>query len=199
MQSLRHFRSPIRTVCKSISPNEIHRLYGLVISLHPQVSRRASSPLEKNRLPKHEIPATSLLSHPSTSSPTPTISSASRPSNSSLNGSSNIGPGRPPLTLPPVSLAPVTLPRLSESENENPTKCDETPSCTPPLSLSINIPSLDPTCVAARCRPIKSYRRRKLLRMSGLHNLSRKAARPVTLSCSCWPPSATHRGGYDYR
>lgn len=34
--------------------------------------------------------------------------------------------------------------------------------------------------------------------MSGLHNLSRKAARPVTLSCSCWPPSATHRGGYDY-
>lgn len=50
-------------------------------------------------------------------------------------------------------------------------------------------PVLDATCRAARCLPLKhSLRKRKLLRTSGLHLLSRKAARLSTVKCHCHPP-----------
>lgn len=47
---------------------------------------------------------------------------------------------------------------------------------------------MDATCQAARCRPVRSYRKRKLLRTSGLHQVSRKAARLSTVKCHCSPP-----------
>lgn len=47
---------------------------------------------------------------------------------------------------------------------------------------------LDATCQAARCRPVRNYRKRKLLRTSGLHQVSRKAARLSTVKCHCSPP-----------
>ncbi|XP_061179909.1 KAT8 regulatory NSL complex subunit 1-like [Saccostrea echinata] len=53
---------------------------------------------------------------------------------------------------------------------------------SPPSAL------LDATCQAARCRPVRSYRKRKLLRTSGLHQVSRKAARLSTVKCHCSPP-----------
>lgn len=48
----------------------------------------------------------------------------------------------------------------------------------------------DPTMTASRTRPfVKSaYRKRKLLHTAGLHLISRKAARPVTVRCGCQPP-----------
>lgn len=46
----------------------------------------------------------------------------------------------------------------------------------------------DITCQASRCRPVRSYRKRKLLRTAGLHNVSRKAARLSTVKCQCYPP-----------
>lgn len=48
----------------------------------------------------------------------------------------------------------------------------------------------DPTMTACRTRPfVKSaYRKRKLLRTTGLHLVSKKAARPVTVRCGCRPP-----------
>lgn len=50
-------------------------------------------------------------------------------------------------------------------------------------------PVLDVTCRAARCLPLKHpLRKRKLLRTSGLHLLSRKAARLSTVKCHCHPP-----------
>ena len=49
-------------------------------------------------------------------------------------------------------------------------------------------PALDHTFQAARCRPVKSYRKRKLLRTAGLHHLNRKAARLSTVQCHCYPP-----------
>nr|KAG5695851.1 hypothetical protein BaRGS_006508 [Batillaria attramentaria] len=50
-------------------------------------------------------------------------------------------------------------------------------------------PVLDSTCRAARCLPLKhALRKRKLLRTSGLHLLSRKAARLSTVKCHCHPP-----------
>lgn len=49
-------------------------------------------------------------------------------------------------------------------------------------------PITDVTCQAARCLPVKSYRKRKLLRTAGLHQVSRKAARLSTVRCSCYPP-----------
>ena len=54
------------------------------------------------------------------------------------------------------------------------------------LSTSL---SPDVTCQAARCRPVKSYRKRKLLRAAGLHQINRKAARLSTVKCHCYPPT----------
>ena len=132
----------------------------------------------------HELREKSASLPPtSTAAPSTPLTETPQLAKSSLDGPSASGPGRPTTT----------------SKNDPPSlKCDETHSTTSALSPSA-IASVDSTCVAARCRPVKSYRRRKLLQMSGLHHVSRKAARPVTLSCSCWPPSATHRGGHDYR
>lgn len=47
---------------------------------------------------------------------------------------------------------------------------------------------LDASCVAARCRPIRFYRKRKLLRTTGLHQLNHKAARVSSVKCQCYPP-----------
>ena len=156
------------------------------------MSRKVSSPESK------EKPTTGSSPPIVASSPT-TAASSSHPSQSSLDGHLTSGPGRPAVTSPTSTTAPRPT-----TTNQGNLKCDETASSASPSapsapSLSPALAAADPTCVAARCRPVKSYRRRKLLRMSGLHNLSRKAARPVTLSCSCWPPSATHQGGHSYR
>lgn len=56
------------------------------------------------------------------------------------------------------------------------------------LEQSPSASLLDATCQAARCRPMRSYRKRKLLRTSGLHQVSRKAARLSTVKCQCSPP-----------
>lgn len=47
---------------------------------------------------------------------------------------------------------------------------------------------LDITCQAARCRPLASYRKRKLLRTAGLHQVNHKAARLSSVRCQCYPP-----------
>lgn len=47
---------------------------------------------------------------------------------------------------------------------------------------------LDISCVAARCRPVRFYRKRKLLHTSGLHQVSHKAARLSSVQCACYPP-----------
>ena len=49
-------------------------------------------------------------------------------------------------------------------------------------------PANDITCQAVRCRPVQSYRKRKLLRTAGLHLISRKAARLSLVRCHCYPP-----------
>ncbi|XP_074652678.1 KAT8 regulatory NSL complex subunit 1-like [Tubulanus polymorphus] len=41
---------------------------------------------------------------------------------------------------------------------------------------------------AARCRPISNYRKRKLLRTFGLHEMNVKSARLSTVKCHCYPP-----------
>ena len=52
----------------------------------------------------------------------------------------------------------------------------------------VTSPAHDASCQSARCRPVRSYRKRKLLRTTGLHQLSRKAARLSTMKCQCYPP-----------
>lgn len=47
---------------------------------------------------------------------------------------------------------------------------------------------LDASCVAARCRPVKFYRKRKLLYTAGLHQVNHKAARLSSVKCLCYPP-----------
>ena len=57
------------------------------------------------------------------------------------------------------------------------------------LNDGCSSPPPDPTCQASRCRPVRSYRKRKLLKTSGLHQVSRKAARLSTVKCHCFPPA----------
>ena len=68
----------------------------------------------------------------------------------------------------------------------------------PPTSLlvssSSSLPSsapsnLDATCQSARCRPLRSYRKRRILRTVGLHRHSHKAARLSDVKCRCSPPA----------
>ncbi|KAL5011134.1 hypothetical protein ScPMuIL_013439 [Solemya velum] len=46
---------------------------------------------------------------------------------------------------------------------------------------------VDVTCQAARCLPVRTYRKRKLLSTAGLHLTSRKAARLSAVKCGCYP------------
>ncbi|XP_052823324.1 KAT8 regulatory NSL complex subunit 1 isoform X2 [Octopus bimaculoides] len=55
-------------------------------------------------------------------------------------------------------------------------------------SLATPTVPVDVTCQAARCRPVKSYRKRKLFRTAGLHQLYRKATRLSTVKCHCYTP-----------
>ncbi|XP_045207294.2 KAT8 regulatory NSL complex subunit 1-like isoform X2 [Mercenaria mercenaria] len=47
---------------------------------------------------------------------------------------------------------------------------------------------LDASCVSARCRPVRFYRKRKLLHTAGLHQVNHKAARLSSVKCQCYPP-----------
>ena len=61
----------------------------------------------------------------------------------------------------------------------------------PPLLTSdINKPvdKLDTTLTTARCQPIKTCFKRKLLYSAGIHQRNCKAARLSTVSCHCYPP-----------
>ncbi|XP_041372074.1 KAT8 regulatory NSL complex subunit 1-like isoform X2 [Gigantopelta aegis] len=51
-------------------------------------------------------------------------------------------------------------------------------------------PLVDTLAQAARCRPIRSFRKRKLLQTSGLYLTNRKAARLSTVKCKCYPPDS---------
>lgn len=56
------------------------------------------------------------------------------------------------------------------------------------VSPDLSNQALDASCVAARCRPVRAYRKRKLLRTAGLHQVSHKAARLSSVKCQCYPP-----------
>lgn len=49
----------------------------------------------------------------------------------------------------------------------------------------------DASCQAARCRPLRSYRKRKILRTVGLYKTSIKAARLSDIHCHCYPPASS--------
>ncbi|XP_069778161.1 KAT8 regulatory NSL complex subunit 1-like isoform X2 [Narcine bancroftii] len=56
----------------------------------------------------------------------------------------------------------------------------------------LNVPPSPPdnSCVAARVRPVRRYRKRRLVRSNLACYLSRKAQRPLSIKCSCdWPTS----------
>nr|XP_060638718.1 KAT8 regulatory NSL complex subunit 1-like isoform X2 [Anolis sagrei ordinatus] len=50
--------------------------------------------------------------------------------------------------------------------------------------------TLDPSCVAARIRPICRYRKRRLVRVSAVSHLSRKPQKPLSLKCGCEEPKS---------
>ncbi|XP_033109537.1 KAT8 regulatory NSL complex subunit 1-like isoform X2 [Anneissia japonica] len=55
-----------------------------------------------------------------------------------------------------------------------------------PSSFSLQIPNEDKYC--ARTRPVKYYRKRRIVKSIGIHYLSRKAAKRSTVKCRCCQP-----------
>ena len=73
----------------------------------------------------------------------------------------------------------------------------------PSANITAPLLQIDTDYQAARCRPLQTqvYRKRKLLRTSGLHLHSRKAARFSDIRCQCYPPvtpCAICGGRYNY-
>uniref|UniRef100_A0A2C9KRZ0 PEHE domain-containing protein n=1 Tax=Biomphalaria glabrata TaxID=6526 RepID=A0A2C9KRZ0_BIOGL len=54
--------------------------------------------------------------------------------------------------------------------------------------LEHNSSLADASCHSARCRPLRSYRKRKILRTIGLYKTNSKAARLSDIRCRCYPP-----------
>ncbi|XP_005091967.1 KAT8 regulatory NSL complex subunit 1 [Aplysia californica] len=59
------------------------------------------------------------------------------------------------------------------------------------LTPNISSAPSDASCQAARCRPLRSYRKRKILKTIGLYKSNLKAARLSDVKCRCYPPSGT--------
>ncbi|XP_073533112.1 KAT8 regulatory NSL complex subunit 1-like [Phyllobates terribilis] len=47
----------------------------------------------------------------------------------------------------------------------------------------------DPTCMAARTRPMRGHKKRRLVRSSEVSSLSRKPQKPLSAKCGCEPPT----------
>ncbi|KAM4705514.1 KAT8 regulatory NSL complex subunit 1-like [Rhinophrynus dorsalis] len=48
---------------------------------------------------------------------------------------------------------------------------------------------MDSSCVAARARPLRGHKKRRLVRSSAVSSLSRKPQKPLCMKCSCEPPT----------
>ncbi|XP_078452267.1 KAT8 regulatory NSL complex subunit 1-like isoform X1 [Lampetra fluviatilis] len=106
---------------------------------------------------------------------------------------SSISPGSPAHSNPSMPQLNGTVPGpenggCADSSTEG-SDVDESDGCaaimqSPPLSPPDN------TCVAARTRPLRDFRKRRTLRVGNAYFLSRKAQRPLTTPCGCEPPLA---------
>ncbi|XP_059829785.1 KAT8 regulatory NSL complex subunit 1-like isoform X1 [Hypanus sabinus] len=113
----------------------------------------------------------------------PSSPSCSSPSSSSL--------------LPKVCTPPRQLNGLLNSLHSSPLDSSSLDSSDTEEILSkkqrldgLNIPPSPPdnSCVAARVRPVRRYRKRRLVRSNIACYLGRKAQRPLSIKCSCdWP------------
>ncbi|XP_060679697.1 KAT8 regulatory NSL complex subunit 1-like [Hemiscyllium ocellatum] len=113
----------------------------------------------------------------------PSSPSCSSPSNSSL--------------LPKVCTPPRQLNGLLNSLHSSPLDNSSLDSsdteeilCKRQRLDSLTVPSSPPdnSCVAARVRPVRRYRKRRLVRSNLACYLGRKAQRPLSIKCSCdWP------------
>ncbi|CAM9384802.1 unnamed protein product, partial [Lampetra planeri] len=107
-----------------------------------------------------------------------------------------MSPCSPAVLLSNIHKQNITCPCLPRPENggcaDSSTEgsdVDESDGCaaimqSPPLSPPDN------TCVAARTRPLRDFRKRRTLRVGNAYFLSRKAQRPLTTPCGCEPPLA---------
>ncbi|CAM9294962.1 unnamed protein product [Lampetra fluviatilis] len=107
-----------------------------------------------------------------------------------------MSPCSPAVLLSNIHKQNITCPCLPRPENggcadssTEDSDVDESDGCaaimqSPPLSPPDN------TCVAARTRPLRDFRKRRTLRVGNAYFLSRKAQRPLTTPCGCEPPLA---------
>ncbi|GJQ77628.1 hypothetical protein Trydic_g12756 [Trypoxylus dichotomus] len=99
----------------------------------------------------------------------------------SSKGAVKLGDESPPHSVP-------TSPVLNGYRGQLP---GASPSSTKTVESPIN-GSVNTTCTeyqCARTRPLINFRKRKLLQTTGLHAVSKKAARPSTVRCGCIKPN----------
>ncbi|RUS71945.1 hypothetical protein EGW08_020288 [Elysia chlorotica] len=145
-------------------------------------------------------PASSSASAPSSMVGSPRVaSSVSSPAQASIRdqsphaqagGLTDESTAELPKELCPNSRTSDLLLHTPESQRQPqrvpPSSVLSSSSLTVPLSATTH---LDATCQSARCRPLRSYRKRRILRTMGLHRHSHKAARLSDIKCRCAPPA----------
>ncbi|XP_041421659.1 KAT8 regulatory NSL complex subunit 1 [Xenopus laevis] len=55
--------------------------------------------------------------------------------------------------------------------------------------LAVSPALTDGSCVAARTRPLRAHKKRRLVRSGAVSSLSRKPQKPLSMKCSCEPPT----------
>ncbi|XP_013394790.1 KAT8 regulatory NSL complex subunit 1 isoform X3 [Lingula anatina] len=138
------------------------------------------------------IQASPLAATTAATATSSTAAAGAAPSVSSSVSSGKHSPAKPNGVLSPCGAQPASS---SETETDSSGKKVKAGDSSTPQGLAthspVGSPNLDATCQAARCRPVKSYRKRKLLRTFGVHHLNRKAARLSTVTCHCYPPTTS--------
>ncbi|XP_078581093.1 KAT8 regulatory NSL complex subunit 1-like isoform X1 [Branchiostoma floridae x Branchiostoma japonicum] len=120
---------------------------------------------------------------PRTASPVASTAVGSDSSGGNGGSSKNKVPAPKPMNGLVDSAKFQTESELSDLEDPAHKKLRLDAVSTPPPAAN------DVTCQCARTRPVRSYRKRKLLRTFGMWQVCRKASKLSTVRCGCMPPN----------
>lgn len=119
-----------------------------------------------------ENPPLDVLASPA---PPPPLVPSTTTTTTPVNGYRGQLPGN---TTTAAAASPI---KSSNSENKTTNDCVNN-------NRNNNLMDMKMMYQCARTRPLLNFRKRKLLQVSGLHAVSKKAARPSTIRCDCTPP-----------
>lgn len=174
---------------------------------HPSAGPSAVLNTRGSRLPSsscspsvNKAPSGDRLCEASSSTPTPALQSSDKQCSRLTQSVENVACQNPPATPvcdPPGSQKTsrqvnglINCVRSSLSCNGSTEDPEEVLGKKRRLEgLSAAPAPSDSTCVAARTRPLRGHKKRRLVRSSEVSSLSRKPQKPLSTKCGCEPPT----------